>query len=326
MIDDAFLRKTAALQANLKMLESQQDALSDFQDMQALRLYKARLVEYIEAHSKAGHLPPDPFQVIQQRLIAVSDFFTAADQEYQRPKSWKKSWVKAIPNISLATVQSARTELSELVAEVPHIKERLWQMLSPLDWDTSSSTFDLHPELLACTQCADGLKLPNKAESRHDLYQFARGEGKLANDVSTHLTAMGLRIEELTKQHAVHTRAIADAKIHALNHDFRSAEKIFQDFGNDRFSDLDYAVVETQIADLAGLFQQLMSFDSSLDEHLGKDEFKIVKAKLAKLRTLIRTDSELGREALALLQKMESRLAAAQKVSRTRKIRPVVKL
>ena len=40
MIDDAFLRHVAALQANLKMLESQSDALSDLADMKELRLYK----------------------------------------------------------------------------------------------------------------------------------------------------------------------------------------------------------------------------------------------------------------------------------------------
>jgi hypothetical protein len=319
MIDDAFLRQVAALQANLKMLESQQDTLSDLADMKELRLYKARLVDYIEALSKAGHLPRDPFQVIQQRLTAVSDFFTAADNEYKRFTSWKKSWIKGIPNISLSDIQSASSELSDLVTELPHIQQRLWQMLSALDWDTSSSTVDLHPELLACAQCVDGLKLPNKDGSRNDLYQFAQGEGKLAKGVSTYLTTMGVRIEELPQHHAVHAQAIVDAEVHASNQDFRSAEKLFQGLGKDRFSDIDYVTVETRIAELVGLLQQFTRFDSSLAKQLEEGDFKIAEEKLDQLRALIRPDSELGREALALLKKMEFRLNVAHKAHKIRK-------
>jgi hypothetical protein len=302
------------------MLESQQDALSDFKDMQALRLYKARLVDYIEAHSKAGHLPPDPFQVIQQRLIAVSGFFTAADQEYKRFTSWKKSWIKGIPNISLSDVQSARSELSDLVAELPHVQQSLWHMLSAQDWDTSSSTVDLNPELLVCAQCVNGLKLPNKQGRRHELYQFARGEGELAHGVSTHLTAMDRRIEELSQLHAVHAQHIANAEIHALNHDLRSAEKIFHDFGKDRFSDLDYSVAETPIAELSGFLKQLKIFETSLDKQLKKYDLKIVKGKLDHLRTYPRSDSELGRECLVLCHKMASKIASAQKKHKQRKV------
>jgi hypothetical protein len=321
MIDDAFLRQTAALQANLKMLESQQDALSDFQDMQALRLYKARLSDYIEAHSKAGHLPPDPFHVIQQRLVAVSKFFTAADQEYQRLTSWKKSWIKGVPNISLSDIQSARAELSNLVAEFPHVQERLRQMLLPLDWDTSSSTVDLHPELLACAQCVDRLILRSKDGSRHDLYQFSRDEGKLAKGVSTHLTAMCLRIEELIALHVDHVKALAETDHHLSNDSFRSAEKSFQNLGVGRFSDVNYSLVESRLRKAIGVLAQFTSLDSSLKQLLEKGEYKAVKAELSQLHRLVeKPDSELGREASALLQKMDSRFAAAQKAHKKRMV------
>ncbi|MEI7927507.1 MAG: hypothetical protein WCH40_03085, partial [Verrucomicrobiales bacterium] len=112
MIDDAFLRQVAALQANLKMLESRSDTLSDLADMKELRLYKARLSDYIEAHASAGDLPRDPFQAIEQRLVALSEFFTAADQEYQRLKNWKADWINSVPAVSLADLQSARTALA----------------------------------------------------------------------------------------------------------------------------------------------------------------------------------------------------------------------
>jgi formylglycine-generating enzyme required for sulfatase activity len=314
MIDDAFLRQTAALQANLKMLESQQDALSDFQDMQALRQYKARLVDYIEAHSKAGHLPPDPFQVIERRLIAVSEFFTAADQECQRLTSWKKSWIKGIPNISLSDIQSARTELSDLVTELPHARQSLWQMISQLDWDTSSSTFDLHPELLACAQCIDGLKIPKKVETRHDLYKFARGEGKHAKGISTHLSAMGQRIVELNQLHEVHAQAIADIMTHLTNEDFKTAQNIFEQIGLARFMDIEYSQVESVTKEQFALFQRLSEIQASLGGLLSTFDIQAVGSELEKIGEVIHNDdSALGRRFLSVqkARKLKSPLVLA---------------
>jgi formylglycine-generating enzyme required for sulfatase activity len=314
MIDETFLRQTAALQANLKMLESQQDALSDFQDMQALRLYKARLLDYIEAHSKAGNLSPDPFQVIKQRLIAVSNFFTAADQEYQRITRWKKNWLKGIPNISLSDIQSARAELSDLVAEVPHAQQRLRQMLSALDWDTSSSSVDLHPELLACAQCVDALKLPNKEEIRTDLYQFAQGEGKLTKGVSTHHTVMGLRIEELNQLHEVHAQAIADIMTHLTNEDFKTAQNIFEQIGLARFMDIEYSQVESGIKEQFALFHRLSEIQASLSGLLSTFEIQAVGSELEKIGEVIHNnDSALGRRFLSVQKasKLKSPLVLA---------------
>ena len=316
MIDDAFLRQVAALQANLKMLESQSDTLSDLADMKELRLYKARLVDYIEAHSKAGHLPPDPFQVIQQRLVAVSEFFTAADKEYKRLNSWRADWINSVPAVGLTELQSARTELAARVAEVQQIQERLRQRLSPLDWDTSSSAVDLHPELLACA-----LKwFPPIPERRRDLYQFTSNEGTLAKKAAAHFTAMGLRIENLIALHANHMKALVDTDHHLSNDSFRSAEKSFQNLGKDRFSDIDYSLVESRLQKAMGVLAQFKSLDSSLKQLLEKGEYKAVKAELSQLHRLIeKPDSELGREALVLLQKMESRLNVAHKAHKSRK-------
>jgi formylglycine-generating enzyme required for sulfatase activity len=321
MIDDAFLRQVAALQANLKMLESQQDALSDLADMKELRLYKSRLSDYIEAHARAGQLPRDPFQVIEQRLIALSEFFTAADQEYQRLKSWKADWLNSVPAVGLADLQSARTELAERVAEVPHIQKRLGQRLSPLDWNGSLASVDLHPELLACAQCVNGLKLPKKAERRHQLYQFTRSEGDFAKKTSIHLSSMGPRIEALTMLHADHLKALDDAERLLANHDFRSAERLIQSLGKDRFSDLNYSLAESRLNELLARFAQFTSLDLSLDQLLEEGEYNAARSKLDHLRGLIeKPDSELGREALALLQRMEARFAAAQKAQKTRRV------
>ena len=239
MIDDAFIRHVAALQANLKMLESQSDTLSDLADMKELRLYKARLADYIEAHARAGDLPRDPFQAIEQRLVALSEFFTAADQEYQHLKSWKADWINSVPAVSLADLQSARTELAERVAEVPHIQERLAQRLSPLDWDTSSPSVDIHADLMACAQCVSGLKIPQKPARRIELYQFAHEEGDFAKKTSSHFTALGLRIEELIVLHSEYVKARDETQQYLSNHDFRSAQNAFKGLAGNRFLDID---------------------------------------------------------------------------------------
>lgn len=319
MIDDAFLRQVAALQANLCMLESQSDALSDLADMKELRLYKAHLTDYIEAHASEGNLPRDPFLVIGERLRAVSEFFAAADQDYQRLKGWKADWLKSVPAVSLDDLLSARADLDQLVAEVPQLQARLAQSVSPLDWDDS---MDLHAELLACAQCDSGLNLPPKPETRRSLYQFTRGEGTFAKKTAAHFTAMGLRIEELIALHARHVKALADTDHHIANDAFRSAEKSFQILGKDRFSDVDYTRVESRLTKALGVFAQFTSVDSSLDQRLTKNDYNAVNAELDQLRGLTgKPDSELARESLALLREMDSRVASARNARKKRRVK-----
>lgn len=319
MIDDAFLRQVAALQANLKMLESQQDALSDLADMKELRLYKSRLCDYIEAHARAGQLPRDPFRVVEQRLSALSGFFAAADREHQHLKGWKADWLNYVPAVGLADLQSARTELAERVAEVAHIQERLAQRLSPLDWDTSTATVDLHADLMGCAMCVSGLKIPQKPARRVELYQFARGEGDLTKKTSSHFKALGLRIEKLITLHAEHVKAVAETDQHLSNHDFRSAQNAFGSLARNRFLDIDSQKLDSRKKKLEGVFARFTNLDVSLDQRLKENDCKAVRKKLDSLSRLIeKPDSELGREGLALLQRMESRFATAQKASKKR--------
>jgi hypothetical protein len=310
MIDDTFLRQTAALQANLKMLESQQDALSDFQDMQALRQYKARLVDYIEAHNTRGNLPANPFQVIEKRLIAVSEFFTAAEQEYQRLTSWNKGWIKNIPNISLSDIQSAKEELRNLVAELPNVQQHLREMLSALDWDTSSSTVDLHPEMLVCVSCVDGLNLPSKEGKRRDLYQFAQGEGKLANAVLSHLTAMGQRIHELVSLHEKHHALLAEAEAHLANENFRSAERAMQTLDTRKFADIDYKKVDSLLQRQLAKSRKF----ADLEAQVNASNYKELHGKLRKAKeTHVKAGSELATEISDLTQKIEHAIDAYDK-------------
>jgi formylglycine-generating enzyme required for sulfatase activity len=310
MIDETFLRQTAALQANLKMLESQQDALSDFQDMQALRHYKARLLDYIETHSKTGNLSPNPFQVIEKRLIAVSEFFTVSEQEYQRLTSWKKGWIKSIPNISLSDMQSAKEELSNLVAELPHVQQRLRDMVSALDWDTSSSTVDLYPELLACAQCVDGLKIQIKEENRRNLYQFALGEGKLANAVSSYLSAMGQRIEELISLHKKHQELLAEAEAHLAEENFRSAERVIKIYDKQRFPDIEYKKVDSLVQRQLAVLKKF----ADLDAQVSASNFREGRANLRKLNGIdIKLGSELEAAVSILRKSIEQSIDAHEK-------------
>ena len=314
MIDDAFLRHVAALQANLKMLESQSDALSDLADMKELRLYKSRLTEYIAAHTKAGNLSEDPFQVITQRLEPISKFFTRAEEECKRLTHWKADWLKSVPAVSLADLQSAKTELEDLVDSVPQIQEYLRGYLSSIDWDTSSNKVDLHPELLACAQCLSDLSLPQKAEDRLGFYLFAHNEGHAAKKIASHFEVLRLRIEELIKLHEAHACAFVEAERHLENHDFRKAEKFIESYGKCRFSDVDYASIESRHKKLQSLLEEFKNLESKIDERLQQGLFKEVSEKIDHLRKIItKPDSELGRESLVILGRIEKRFSEANK-------------
>ncbi len=319
MIDDAFLRQTAALQANLKMLECQQDALSDFQDMQALRIYKARLFDYIESHSKAGHLPPDPFQVIQQRIVAVSDFFTAAFKQYQQLKSWKKDWINGVPPVTIADLHSASMELEELVAETPRIQQELNAMLSPLDWDFSTDLPDLHAELVACAQAVDdadqlthiaagGIYLPghglfdlSQGPRRRGLYQFAHGEGDLFEEVTHYLASMRARIQELISLHEDHSTAVAEAEQLLTNHNFRSAAAILKKIKKG-FADIPYAAANKQLKELFAKHHEIEKLNKPIDENASKAELKKLSDEIYRLRSYVTySESEFGCECNELL-------------------------
>jgi formylglycine-generating enzyme required for sulfatase activity len=163
------------------------------------------------------------------------------------------------------------------------------------------------------------LKIPQKAARRIELYQFTRGEGDLTKKTSSHLTAMGPRIEALIALHADHVKTVADAEHHLSNHDFRKAERLVDSLGQDSFSDVDYTPAESRLEELLDLFDQFTTLESSLDQLLKQGESKATKAKLDYLRGLIeKPDSELGRECLELLQRMGARFATAQKVRKKR--------
>lgn len=328
-MDDKFLRSVAALQANLKMLDSQSDALSDFGDMQALRKLRAELSDYIEGHVAMGELPPDPFRVIEERLMVVSSFFAVAEQESQRLLNWRKDWLGSIPEVALAALETAQTKLSEFLTGLPELQNSLRQMLSPGDWDTTPAIVDLHPELLITAECAQAVSLPKDREARSEFYAFAHGDGNLMRRVEDHLWAMAARIEELLALRAEHLEMIATAESHLAAHNFRSAAAILDALGlsgnasttqskkkkqpkvNQQFADVPY---ETVVSGTAKLFERLAKFtslDNTLASKFNNNKTKHLKDEFSLLRNSIAMpDSELGRECFALLASMEAKLAA----------------
>ena len=74
--DEPFLRTVAAAQAQMSLINSEADELTDLGDMQAQRKLKAELNEYVSAHSNSGIIPLNPLEVIGGRLRALSKFFS----------------------------------------------------------------------------------------------------------------------------------------------------------------------------------------------------------------------------------------------------------
>jgi formylglycine-generating enzyme required for sulfatase activity len=323
-MDETFLRQAAALQANLKMLESQSASLTDLADMKELRQFKARLADYIDGHAAAGNLPRDPFQVIEGRLRALEDFFSATTRETKRLTSWRKDWTKAAPSVDLATLQGALGELDAIVAEVPRIQESLRAKISAPDWAFGSHTAELHQELLICASCVPGLELQKPAR-RQAAYEFAHGSGTLAEDLAKHFQAVGAQIREWMVLHATHARELAEIEQDVENHKVRSAERRWGALGDAQFKDLDYTSAESGVKKLQGIFQRFTHSNERLEERTAKGDFSVIEEQLVNLaQSITIPDSELGREALAVLGQMKSRLAAAKAKWRKRRFTQLI--
>ncbi len=300
-MDDTFLRMVAALQANLELLDSNQDALSDFQDMQALRRLKADLADYIAGHAAKGELSPDPLADIKLRLAALNPFFQLAESESRRLLDWKADWLNGVPRVGLANLQHAGTELAGLAQQLPSLQERLRGVLDPRDWDVAGNAPSLHPELRICAETVPKLKLPN-AESCAELHGFAHGTGRLHDRVKGHFSRMDKRIENLLRLHGIHQSKVAEAEDHLGKGNFRSAEQVMGSIGKEPFADIDYQKVEAVLEKQRGLLRRFENAGTSVDQKHEKGGFKIVCAELEALRGLnFISGSQLEGECQALL-------------------------
>jgi formylglycine-generating enzyme required for sulfatase activity len=319
MIDETFLRQTAALQANLKMLESQQDALSDFQDMQALRQYKARLLDYIEAHVAKGTLQPDPYGVIADRLGEIARFFEEVEKESDLLLNGKKDWLKKIPHVGLADLHQARADLDHMVQKLPEIRERLAAMIHPSDWDESKS--DLHTELLVCASTLGDISLPKSETKRVEIFQFAHGHGNLSLRVSKYLSDLRARIGDLEQLHARHGEQLQVAEQHLALQNFRTAARILKEL-EQNFTDIPYIPANQALENLMAKHREFKDLNKCLDQHFQDNGWKKLPSEFNRLRLNIATpESELGSECHALLVEMEKRLSSFRKARKSNLIR-----
>jgi formylglycine-generating enzyme required for sulfatase activity len=305
-MDDNFLRQVAALQANLKMLESQSASLTDQADMKELRQFKVRLADYIDGHAAAGNLPRDPFQVIEGRLRALEDFFSATTRETNRLTSWRRDWLKAAPSVDLATLQGAHEELHAMEAEVQRIQESLRTKISPLDWAVGSHAAELHQGLLVCASCVPGLEL-QKQPRRQAAYDFAHGSGTVAEDVAKHFRAVGAKIREWMSLHATHASELSQIAQDLENQQIRSAERRWESLGRERFNDLNYASAEAGVDKLQAILRSFTRCSATLSDRVDKGKISSINLELREFaRSITKRDSELGRESLRILNEMQS--------------------
>lgn len=263
------LRKTAALQAQLKILESQSDILTDMSDMKELRLFRSSLSEFIAEQSAAGSLPDNPLAIIKDRLESLKVFFIQSDAELNILSGWKADWLNQFPKVSLAELHQVKTELAELKNQLPSTQERQRNMLNLLDWCIIGRSIDLHQELRICAELmpreeikgsdvsAGGIILPGSKKSYRqylpqsgscaDKYEFAHSKGVANDQVIGHLGKVDKRIDELICLHDKHRALLVEAEAHLANENFRSAESVMQSIGEDRFTDINYMKVGSLI-------------------------------------------------------------------------------
>lgn len=337
------LRKTAALQAQLKILDSQSDILSDMSDMKELRSFRSSLSELIIEHSANGNLPDNPLGIINERLKSLKSFFDQSDVELNRLLSWKADWLNQFPKVSLAELHQVQTELSEIKTQLPRIEERLRGMLKPLDWNTISGSPDLHEELRICAEImpreeiegSDGSMggiilqgseksyRSNLPESRDcaDQYEFAHSEGEAFYKVLAHLNNVAKRLDELISLHEKHQELLAEAAAHLAEENFRSAERVVKIYDKKRYPDIDYKKVDSLIQRQLTVWQKF----NDLRTRIHRKNFKEVRQNLRQLQGIdMRSGSELEREIsilrLAIEHSLDTYENARKKSLRTKSI------
>jgi formylglycine-generating enzyme required for sulfatase activity len=308
------LRKTAALQAQLKILESQSDILTDMSDMKELRLFRSSLSEFIAEQSANGNLPDNPLVIIKDRLESLKVFFIQSDAELNMLSGWKADWLNQFPKVSLGELQHAKTELAELKNQLPSTQERQRNMLNLLDWDIIGRSIDLHQELRICAELmprqeikdrgesTGGIILPGRKKSYRqylpqsgscaDKYEFAHSAGASHAQVIGHLGKVDKRIDELICLHDKHQELLAEAEAHLANENFRSAERVIKIYDKQRFPDIDYTWVESEIKRQFDLFVRLSDIQSLLSG-LTTFEMLAVGRELEKIGDVINKDDSL---------------------------------
>ena len=267
--DEPFLRTVAVLQLNQQLVDQKSDQLTELADMQAQRRINSDLAEYVAAHAKYGTIPANPLAKLKLRLNEIASFFAKSEELYRTTVASHARFIAdGLPQVSLAEIHQAQTELEQSVAKLPARLQALVAGLSPLDWDDSGTDADLHPELFVCAQGMD-VKLPKAAGARRDLRRLALGDGKLHAEIQTHFQRVRVRLAELLPIHARHSEALQQTAAHVgLGNHLAAAEWLkaegLQKKSFCGFSDLNYAQTQADLAALCATVHAAVSFAHEL--------------------------------------------------------------
>jgi hypothetical protein len=274
-----------------------------------------------ETARHSDHLGTEEGMVsVEQRLEDLSRFFAFAEEEVRRFKGWRSDWLESVPKAGLADLHAARTELQEILDEIPVSQARLRTRLSSEDWDhsveASGHSVDLREELLARNGSGavgeGACSIPESVSTRRALHAFAHGEGEHAREILAHLAGMGERIESLIELHARHLVILEEAMGHALAMDGGEAQSAMLKLYLDRFSDIDYDSVRVahgnalmgSIEDLLEGFDDPDGFDE-LDDRYDlenpNDSLFRKTVKWTRVILILLTETPLGRVILGVL-------------------------
>jgi ankyrin repeat protein len=308
--DEPFLRTVAAAQAQMSLINAESDELTDLGDMQAQRKLKAELNEYVSAHSGSGIIPPNPLEVIGDRLKALSKFFSDTNSLQLELLNVGKNILSAkefsahhaeqvkAPKISSDYLKSVLVELSAANESLSSKLELLKLRLDPLDWVDNYPGTKLHPELPLCASVSQ-IAIPVDVDERANLHAFAHGAGSMHDKVKGHLEKIEKKTQELVETHESHRQTL-DAVIECVDRgDYVTAPKKLNTLGA-WFSDLPYIDAFEETGKLQKSCEDIISFRSNLPKacnhvledyrtpvnalSFGKVASKKVKDKLANLK------------------------------------------
>lgn len=128
--DEPFLRTVAAVQAQMSLINSEADELTDLGDMQAQRKLKAELNEYVSAHSDSGIIPSNPLEVIGDRLKDITKLFSDAKLLlHELSETTKIVPYHELKSISLDGLKAELELVKEMETTLPARNKNLNQLL-----------------------------------------------------------------------------------------------------------------------------------------------------------------------------------------------------
>jgi hypothetical protein len=279
-VNPILVRQIAVLQANLTLLESERDTLTELGDMQAHRFLQDEIAEFIASHAQRGNVPPNPLAHVLEDIDRIEKGLRETERfVIQTLKTGEKLFHKASGTLSLALLEEFAANIPQLRSTLPQRQAELAAAFAPTDWQEASTGKDVPPELLTVaailrpqTLLAPGNK---NAKRRQNLYQFTQGAGRLHWKVLRHLAKIENRCRQLFQEYATQKDSLAKAMAIAERGDYRTAASLLS--MRRIFEDLPYAEVEKRNATWES---QLQAWRNAFQEFESSVHAEASRAKL----------------------------------------------